>query len=221
MRVLFAAALSLALAGCVAHVRSDVNRFTASSLPQNLSGKTFAFMPLEKQDGSVEYETHADLIASYLEKQGWTRTKDLRSADYVVAFSYGQGGPQHRTIEMPIFGQTGGGTSYTYGTANAYGASGSTYGSYSGTTYTPPTYGVVGSTTSTKTEYTRFLDANIYDWKRSVVDNKLAGVWEAKATSVGSSSSFAAISKCMIQAVFADFRKSGSALIEIPAEQCM
>jgi hypothetical protein len=210
----------LMLVGCVTSVRTDVSRFQAPSLPNDLTGKTFVFVPLDSQKGSVEYETHAAAIASYLEKYGWRRTSDLRNADYGIAFSYGQGDARTTTMQVPIYGQTGGGTSYTSGTASTYGVGGTRYGSYSGSTYTPPTYGVVGSTTQTNTSYTRFLDANIYDWKTSIADTKLAGVWEARATSVGSSSSFAAVSKCMIRAVFGEFRKAGTEKVETPVAQC-
>ncbi|WP_370153668.1 DUF4136 domain-containing protein [Ferrovibrio sp.] len=208
------------LAGCVTTVSTDVNRFTSPNLPQDLTGKTFVFVKLDKQEGSVEYDTHAALISEYLEKLGWRRTEDMRGADYAVSFFYGQGNGQTVSREIPIYGQTGGGTSYTSGTVNAYGGSGYRYGSYSGTTYTPPTYGVVGSTTQTETTYARFLDVAIYDWQKSIHGNKLVGVWEGKANSTGSSSTFAAVSKCMIKAVFSDFRKSGTENVQIPRPEC-
>lgn len=214
--------LALTAAGCAAPpVSTDVNRFPSTSLPATLEGKTFAFLPTDKQEGSVEYETHAAVIASYLEKQGWRRVSDLKTADYAVMFSYGQSGGRVETYQSPIYGQTGGGTtSYTSGTVNAYGSGGSGYGSYSGTTYTPPTYGVVGTATESRTVYTRFLDAEIYDWRRTVLENKRVGVWEGKATSNGVSSTFAVVSKCMIRAVFENFRKAGSENVRIPLEQC-
>ena len=58
------------------------------------------------------------------------------------------------------------------------------------------------------------------DCQKSVADNKLAVVWEAKTTSAGESSTFAAVSNCMIQAVFVEFRKAGSERVTIPAGQC-
>ncbi|MCW0234262.1 MAG: DUF4136 domain-containing protein [Ferrovibrio sp.] len=220
-RVAACLAALLVVTGCVPKVGTDVSRFPNTTLPTDLSGKTFVFMPLDSQKGSMEYETHAALISGYLEKLGWRRTNDVKNADYAVAFSYGQGNPQTSTTEIPIYGQTGGGVSYTNGAVNAYGAGGgSAFGNYNATTYTPPTYGVFGSSTQTTTHYTRFLDTQIYDWKKSIADNKLAGVWEAKATSTGSNSSFAAVSKCMVQAVFTEFRKPGTENVSIVMDHC-
>jgi len=213
--------LPLLLAACVTRVQTDVSRFQAPSLPADLTGKTFVFVPMDSQTGSVEYETYATAIAAQLERLGWRRTNDMRNADYSVAFNYGQGNARTITTQVPIWGQTGGGTSYTSGTVNAYGSGGG-FGTanYNSTTYTPPTYGVVGSSTQTSTHYTRFLDVNIYDWKRSIAENKLAGVWEARSTSAGSASSFAAVSKCMIKSVFTEFRKTGSESVVIPVADC-
>lgn len=217
---LVCALLALAVSGCAPKIRTDVNRFPSTNLPANLDGKTFVFMPTGKQQGSLEYESHAAAIATFLEKQGLRRTTDEKTADYAVAFSYGQSGGRTETYSAPIYGQTGGGTSYTSGTGYAYGAGGTAYGSYSGTTYTQPTYGVVGSSTETRTVYTRFLDAEIYDMRRSVVENKLIRVWEVKSMSTGASSSFAPVSRCMIRAVFENFRKAGSEQIDAAVDQC-
>lgn len=218
----FVALAVLALMVSACRFQADVNRFPSTTLPQDLSGKTFAFMPLDSQRGSAEYESHAALIAGYLEKQGWRRITDTKAADYMVAFSYGQSDGRQVNTEIPIWGQTGGGTSTTTGTATAYNPAtmNTARGNYSSTTYTTPTYGVVGSHTLSKTHYTRYLDTQIYDWKRSLAENKLVGVWEAKATSVGESSSFATVSKCMVQAVFTEFRKSGSERVELQQAQC-
>lgn len=217
---LAAIATAVCLSGCVTQVHTSVNRFPSTALPADLSGKTFVSMPLDSEKGSVEYETHAAAIAAYLERQGWRRTDDIKNADYAVAFSYGQGGPQSKTESFPIYGQTGSGTSYTSGNVNAYGAGGYGHGGYNATTYTPPTYGVVGTQTYTSTEFTRYLDTNIYDWKRSIAENKLVGVWESRATSTGSKGTFAEVSRCMIQAVFGDFRKSGSEKVQLVEDQC-
>lgn len=214
------ALLAITVAGCAPKVRTDVNRFPSTSLPTNLEGKTFVFMPTEKQQGSLEYESHAAAIATFLEKQGLHRTNDEKTADYAVAFSYGQSGGRTETYSAPIYGQTGGGTSYSSGTGYAYGPGGTAYGSYSGTTYTQPTYGVVGTSTETRTVYTRFLDAEIYDMRRSVVENKLIRVWEGKSMSSGTSSSFAPVSKCMIRAIFENFRQAGSEQVATPMDQC-
>jgi hypothetical protein len=85
------------VAGCVPKVGTDVSRFPSSTLPTDLTGKTFVFMPLDNQKGSMEYETHAALISGYLEKLGWRRTNDMKTADYAVTFNYGQGNPQTTT----------------------------------------------------------------------------------------------------------------------------
>lgn len=211
--------MALGLAACVNSVRTDVSRFT-TTLPSDLGGKTFAFVELDSQRGSAEYAQHAAAIAGHLERQGLMRTTDLRRADYAVSFIYGQSSGQTKSETFPVWGQTGGGTSYSSGTVNAYGAGGSGFGNYSSTTYTPPTYGVVGSHTINSTEYTRYINIQIYDWQASVKTDKLTGLWEANATSTGSSSSFAAVSGCMIQAIFQDFRKSGSEKITLPTQTC-
>lgn len=53
-----------------------------------------------------------------------------------------------------------------------------------------------------------------------MAENKLTGLWEAKATSTDSNSTFAAVSKCMVQAVFTEFRKPGTERVELVMKQC-
>jgi hypothetical protein len=102
---------------------------------------------------------------------------------------------------MPIYGQTGGGTSYSSGTVTSgYGG----YASYSGTTYTAPTFGQVGSVPYSQKMYGRNLDLSIIDDRRSSKNN-VVKVYEGRVASSGSSADIAVVLPTMIEALFKDF----------------
>jgi hypothetical protein len=166
------------LASC-ARVESNVQNF--SNLPMDYKGKRVAVLGYPKEiDKSLEWNSYKPTFEREFQKQGFVLS-DAENADYIAFVTYGIGAPQTSTQigSVPIYGQTGGGTTTHSGTVSSYsGGSANYYGS----SYTMPTYGVVGSSTYSynTTSYTRTVAINLVE----KVSNRK--IFESKATSTGS-----------------------------------
>src|SRR3954464_11775278 len=137
-RLMLILALFGALSAC-SQVRTEVSRF--SRMPANGTGRTFAVVPLKEQMGSLEYQNYSGLVAQQLVERGYSWISAPDASDYVVFFNYSidQGRTDH--VDLPIFGQTGRGTT-TYSGHSTGTIGGTPYsGSSSGTAYAPPTFG--------------------------------------------------------------------------------
>ena len=166
----------LFISGCQM-VKGQVSSF--SSLSPTTSGEPFFVLPTEVQSTSAEFNQYANSVARRLSRKGWYRVMDANQARYVVLLDYGVAASSKNTGSVPVYGQTGGGTTTHSGTYNTYGGG---YGSYSGTSYTMPTWGVVGSQSYSYTTYQRYFQMKVID-----TTNETA-VYETKAASEGTSS---------------------------------
>ena len=139
------------------------------------------------------------------------------SADYIAFVSYGIDGGTEQTgvTSTPVYGQTGGGTTYSSGTVSSYSGG---YGSYSGTSYTMPTYGIVGSSTSSYsyTTYKRSLALDIVE-AATVEDGEPVKVFEGRLTSSGSCGIMREVIDEMIEAIFTDFPNANGKIV-IPSK---
>lgn len=210
--------LVLAISSC-AVFKSQVVRFHDLT-PQD-RGKSFIVMPYKEQEGSLEFRQYAATVSEQMEKQGFVAAENVVEADYAVFMNYSISDGRTVADRTPIYGQTGGGTTYHSGTISSYSGEGSTYGSYSGTSYSTPSFGVVGSVDTSYTLYTRALHLNIVDIRKTTPE-KTHTVFEAKVTSSGNKGTFAAVADCIIQAVFTDFPgKSGeTSAVNIDGSDC-
>lgn len=184
--------------GC-AHVVSHVTSF--HELTSNASSHTYKYLPLEGQKGSLEYEAYAKRISNKLESFNYILEKENIAPEYLVLFSYGIGDGGTVTGNMPIYGQTGGGTSFTSGTVSS---SRGGFASYSGTTYSMPTFGQVGSIPYSVRQHDRVLNLKIVSYKESL-DGNAKVVYEGRVKSSGSSGEIAVVLPSMIEALFKDF----------------
>jgi hypothetical protein len=68
------------------------------------SGVTFAMLPLNGQNGDLEFSTYAMLVGDHLSRLGYTKVDDLANARILVALAYSING---RTLQsaVPVFGQ--------------------------------------------------------------------------------------------------------------------
>lgn len=188
----------LVFSGC-ATVESTTSRF--HQLPERGNGEAFAFLPAQSQEGGLEYQIYSERIKKKLIEYGWALSDSPSTADYLVYFTYSIDGGETISGSSPIYGQTGGGTSYSSGTVTSgYGG----YATYSGTTYTAPTFGQVGSVSYSRKMYGRNLDLAIIDDRRSSKD-KIVKVYEGRVASSGSSADIAVVLPTMIEALFKDF----------------
>lgn len=210
---------TFSLSGCMTSVNSNVTRFHDPNLLE--TNKTFAILPLDTQQGSLEFKQYAGQVSEKLKAYGYQETSQ-KKADYTVFFNYGIDNGTTVISSYPIYGSTGGGTTYHSGSVNTYGSYGGSYGTYSGTSYTAPTFGVVGSGTESHTEYTRVLNLDILDNKKS---NKstVVKVFEGKVKSTGSSASFSTVSQCLIDSLFKDFpgENGKSESVILASDTCM
>lgn len=187
----------LFLTAC-ASVRTSVSVF--HTLPEQTQRTTYAFLPLESQEGSLEYAAYSKKIAAYLKPYHYIEVGSNESPDLLLAFSYGIGDGTTVVGSTPIIGQTGGGPSRTTGTVNT---SGST-GTYSSNTYSAPTYGVVGAIPTQSTSYQRTLSVDIIN-PLSDPDQSITYVYQASVRSSGSSDQFNSVIDEMLDSLFEEF----------------
>ncbi len=208
----FLIAVGLTVASCM-RVQGEVSSF--SSLSPTTYGEPFFMLPNEQQATSLEFNQYASSVARRLERKGWYRVMDSSKAKYVVLLDYGVAGSSTKTGSMPVYGQTGGGTTSHTGTFNTYGGGyGSSFGSYSGSSYTMPTWGVVGSQSYSYTYYQRYFQMKVID---SITD---APVYETKAASEGSASTFGQVAECIFDMALADFPLQSSSSGSVLMDEC-
>ena len=150
---------------------------------------------------SLQFQTYAKTIASYLVQYGFSVALENQAPDYVVFVSYGIGPGKTITKSMPVFGAMGGGTTTNSGTV--YGTDGNIR--YSGESYTMPTYGVVGSRTSTQTQFTRNLAIDIVDASSLVNPAKPIKIYEGRVQSTGKCGGVNYVMSEMIESMFRNF----------------
>ncbi|KMP10267.1 hypothetical protein UR09_06835 [Candidatus Nitromaritima sp. SCGC AAA799-A02] len=194
-------------------VRSNVTSF------HNISGKieknTIKVVPFDRSlENSLQFQSYAKTIASFLKSSGFSITDENQEPDYIVFVSYGIGSGKESLVSTPVFGQTGGGTTFESG--SVYGSGGSV--SYSGSSYTMPTYGIVGSSTSSITQYTRNLAIDIVD--ASSLKTKIPKkIYEGRVKSTGKCGDVNYVMDEMVQSMFRDFPGTSgvSKRIDIPS----
>ena len=205
MRFIMGLIAMLAFSGCM--VKSNVSSF--SILPEKYSGKSVSVLGYPKEiNDSLEWRTYKPIFEKQFQQKGFIISAE-NYADYVAYVTYGIGGPQTTSHvgSMPIYGSTGGGTTYHSGTVSTMSGS---YGSYSGSSYSMPTYGIVGSSTYsyTKTNYTRTVAINLVDRKSG------EKVYESKATSTGSCGMLSEVMDEIAETIFKKFPK-GSGTVTV------
>lgn len=195
MKLLVAAHVILALLSGCTMVQTKV---TAFYIPEYKSSGTIAIVAAEAEvNSSLEFRHYKQQFERKLAANGYTVVKHPSDAQYIALVAYGIDSGKTSIVSTPIFGQSGGGTTYSSGTI--YGSGGSA--TYSGTSYTMPTYGVVGSSTSSVTDYTRAIALDIVD-AESLKSGAPKKIYEAKAKSTGSCSVIAGVFEEMLEAMF-------------------
>lgn len=189
-------AFTLLVGGCATQVETNVTAF--HTLQNGGRGQTFVMIPYEDQEGSLEWRTYAGLVSQQLVAKGLMAAERLAEADLAVFMAYAIDGGRTSVSAVPMFGQTGGGTTST---TTGYVGSRPVYAS----TYTPPTYGVTGFVPVEDTVYGRALKIIIIDAKRSFAAKKPLPVYEATATSAGSSGTLNIVMPAIVSGIFKDW----------------
>lgn len=189
-------AFAFTLSGCTPHV------VTTTSIYHGEHAYDRGTIYIEPEDQELEkslaFKTLKNRIGKHLSLNGYQIVPEKEDASFIAVISYNSDGGKTTVSSKPIVGQTGGGTSYSYGTS--VGLSG--VKTYTGTQYTPPSYGVVGSKTVTETLYTIEAKFDIYRFNGKKVGSK---VYEMQGTSTGSCGKINVVMPLIIDAMFKDF----------------
>jgi hypothetical protein len=178
----------LLLFGCATNPRVNVK---VDSLASHETQEKLNYIMLsgnkDATPNDLQFQEFAAYLARALDSRGFVYAQNSEDADLAILLSYGIGEPQtnNYTYSLPVWGQTGVSSAYTYGTASAYGNT----ATYSGTTTYEPTYGITGYTTHTgsKTTYFRYVVITGYDYEVFKETDKEIQLWQTKITSVGES----------------------------------
>lgn len=198
MKIWITAVIILALLSGCATVSTTTTTFYA---PEYKNAGTIAVVASEAVvNRSLEFTHYKKQFEEKLAANGYIIVDNPSEAQYIGFVAYGIDDGKSSIVSTPLFGQTGGGTTYSTGTV--YGSGGSA--TYSGTSYTMPSYGVVGSVASSQTMYTRAIALDIVDAK-SLKKGNAKKVYEARAKSAGSCSVIAGVFEEMLEAMFKDF----------------
>lgn len=186
------------LGGCgyTSYVKTSAKRFHTADFASGDRSFTVRAGDSSKQS-SLEFQQYANEVAHELVTLGFRVASPSERAEYVVFIDYATS--DGKTTNVPRYGTTGGGRTYTSGTV--YGGHGGT-ASYSGYTYTPRIRGVIGMTSITS--YTRVFTMDIFDMNKSTTDN-FHKVFEGTANSVGSANDLSVVSGCLINTLFKGF----------------
>ena len=187
------------LTGCaVSHVATNTTVFYVETYSP---GKSISVVSGEADvNSSLEFAAYKKKFENRLSIAGYTIEQDPNYADYIALIAYGIDEGKTATISTPIFGQTGGGTTYSSGTI--YGSDGSV--NYSGSNYTMPTFGIVGSSTSSVTTYKRAIALDIIE-ANSFKEGHPMTVYQGRTRSEGICSVIVEVFDEMLEAMFSDF----------------
>lgn len=188
--------LALFMSGCETPVHVKTNT-TAFYVKDYKNAGTIAVVPAAPElNNSLEFAHYKSLIEEKLKVNGYTIEGKPTEAEYVAAVSYGIDDGKNAVISSPIFGQTGGGTTYSSGTVGT--------SVYQGSSYTMPLYGVVGATSETVTKYNRVIALDIVK-ADSIKEGHPIKVFESRAKSTGGCNVIAGVFEEMLEAMFYEF----------------
>lgn len=180
--------------GCVT-MRTNLTTFHGAN--HNERGSITVLPVSESEKNSLAFKSHSEALMRKLIGAGYVATDNSSASQYVAFMTYGIDTGKTTTSVVPLYGQTGGGTSMT--TGNISNNFGRTY-NFNSTTTQMPTYGVVGAMPVKRTEYLRELNIDIYK-----MSEKPTKTYEIRAKSIGSCGNINAVVPAMIESVFKNF----------------
>lgn len=183
--------LVLFLSGCVtpppAVVDTTISTFYSTEYKN--AGSISVVATSSEVNDSLEFSHYKARIEQNLASHGYRIVSNPSEAEYVALVAYGIDEGKSGIVSTPIFGQTGGGATFT---------------SYGTSSYTMPSYGTVGSSTQSVTTYARAIAIDIVN-----AENLKAGhpkkLFEIRAKSVGYCSVIAGVFEEILEAMFEDF----------------
>ncbi len=196
--------LSKALLAWVVSLISGCAFIQTTSTPFHGEGHyqrgTITVLPLDKeQANSLQFRNVSQHLLRKLSEQGYTPVSSSSKPEFIAFITYGIDSGKVVNSSVPIYGQTGGGASFTSG--NITNSSGR-MSSFNATTTTMPTYGIVGSMPISTREYKRDVNIDIY---RNVPSNAPTKVYEIRAFSSGSCGNINAVVNSILDGIFRNF----------------
>ena len=199
----------LSVAACATPFQAKVSRFQALPATQGQSFAIRADNP--KLDGSLEFETYANLVANKLTQVGYTRAADPAAASLIVSLDYGVDRGREKVRSVPGYGGFG------------YGGFG-----YRGFGYGPwgyPYYGY-GRRAFTYGFYDPFLfddynQVESYTVYSSQLDMKIAKrgsnerVFEGKAQAMSTDNDLTTLVPNLVEAMFTGFPGNSGETVKI------
>ena len=149
---------------------------------------------------TLEFNHYKKKFEDKLASLGYEVKSKPFESDFIAYITYGIDDGATKSVSTPIYGQTGGGTTYTSGTVTSSGGS----GTYSGTSYTMPSYGVVGSSSGSYETYKRAIAMDIVKLKRDNHEN-FSRIFEGRTKSTGTCNVIVEVFDEMLDAMFEDF----------------
>lgn len=196
------------LGGCSSFVTTTSTTFQA---PDSQQRGTVSVQPrTPEQQNSLEFSLISEKLMEKLKQAGYSQGTG-RSTDFVAYISYEIDSGSSSNTSAPLYGQTGGGATYSSGTATV----GRSSGSYSSVTISQPTYGIVGDIPVTKTTYRRTVNIDIFKQRDK------SKVYEIRGTSTGSCGNLSELIYPILDGMFANFpgengkSKSTNVIIEL------
>jgi hypothetical protein len=196
------------MAGCATRgVETSVTTFHGGQHEQR---GVIAVLPIDgSQTNSLEFNAVSNYLLKKFESVGYVSDEKTKTAEYFAYITYGIDNGKTTSSTVPIFGQTGGGTSFSSGTVN----SGNRFGSYSGTTTTMPTYGMIGAVPVDTTVFKRVVNIDVYK-KETQIQKK----YELRGVSVGTCGNINVVLYNIIDGMFTNFPgvNGQTKVVEIP-----
>lgn len=159
---------------------------------------TIALIPVnQEQADSLLYQQVAGRALRLLALQGYQPVNNPSEAKFIGVLTYGIDTGRTSVTSAPVYGQVGGGTTFSSGTVY----SGTNRSTFSGYTSTIPQYGVVGSRTYSSTNFTREANLDIF------VNNATPGkkVFEVRAKSTGSCGNLTVVAPGLVEGMLGAF----------------
>jgi len=182
------------MAGCAAFVRTSSTTFHGTG---HVDRGVLAVLPIDKtQEDSLEFKVVSGYLIRKLVEKGYSQAQQGEKSKYAAFITYGIDNGTTSVSSVPLYGKTGGGTSYSSGTVSAYGQT----ANYSGTITAMPTYGMVGVLPVSSTEYKRMVNVDIW-----LTEEKPMKVYEIRGMSSGTCGNINAIVFKIIDGMFANF----------------
>jgi hypothetical protein len=182
------------LGGCAGFVETSSTSFHG---PEHINRGSVAVLPIDKtQEDSLEFRAVSEYLAKKLVEKGYVEAATGTKSQYSAFITYGIDSGTTTVSTLPIYGQTGGGTTYSSGTVSGYGQ----ISNFSGMTTTMPTYGMIGAVPVRSTQYKRRVNIDI--WRN---EPKPVKVYEIRGLSSGSCGNISGILRNIIDGIFVNF----------------